>query len=553
MNLPAILHDPLTDACPLDGRMHLRLRTARGDFAAVRVHYSCNKYEWWQRRETTYMRLAFTDSGFDYFAVEIPLTDTRFAYIFELEPVYGQHLWLSEEGVSPLCDFSLSYFNFFQYTSMFPQDLAAVPAWVRGVTGYQIFPERFDRGLPASEKGYVTSAWTDLPAPKSFFGGDLEGIRRRLPYLQRLGVGLLYLTPVFVSPSNHKYDTVDYEHVDPHFGGDEALRALIRDAHAAGMRVMLDGVFNHCSSSHPFFLDAMERGSASPYFDWFFIDTDKGGRPTGYRTFAAVRSMPKLNTAHPAVIDYFCRVARMWMREYGADAWRLDVSDEISHRFLRAFRESVTAENPDALIIGEDWHNPRRSLCGDEYDSLMNYAFTKACLDLFAFETITPRDFCDRLIRLFHRTNPAVAWKQYNLLDSHDTDRFLTRVGGDRRRHRAALALLFFYPGIPFVYYGDEIGLEGGYDPDCRRTFCWEEEKQDSGTLELVRYLAGLRRRPALSRGTFAIDERDGVLTLTRTAPAERISLTVNCGHGEKNGLWPYEFHITEHKGGTRK
>lgn len=540
-----VSHIPGTaDACPLDGRMHLRLRCGRGELSGASALYVCDKNKWLDGRTRAAMQLTFTDSDFDYFSVSVPLTDTRFAYIFELRAASGETLFYSEEGVSETYDHSLSYFNFFQYASQFPCDLMQVRPWVRTAVAYQIFPERFAIGMSGKDMGYVNRKWGEKPAPKSFFGGDLPGVRQKLGYLEELGVSLLYLTPVFCSPSNHKYDTTDYEHVDPAFGGDEALRELISEAHARGMRVMLDGVFNHLSSQHPFFRDAAERGKASPWYDWFFFAPDGG-----YRTFGSVRYMPKLNTANPAVIRYFSDVAVRWMRFCGADGWRLDVSDEISRRFLRHFREAVLAEKPDAIIIGEDWHRAAQYLNGDEYDGVMNYALTKALLDLLAFKTLDAEGFRDRLVRLYHARSVAASANMLNLLGSHDTDRFLTRVEGDARRLRAAAAMLFFYPGIPCVYYGDEIGTQGGYDPDCRRCFDWDESRWDTETRALIRTLAALKRQSALAEGEFTLTAEDGLLRFTRAASGQTLTLRVNPANEIRGGLDAYGFSITDNGG----
>lgn len=537
-----VIHIPGTvDACPLEGRMHLRLRARRGTLASAGVIYQCDKNQWHRFRLEAPMSRSFSDSELDYFSVDVPLTDTRFAYIFELLCADGKTRYLSEEGLTETFDHSLGYFCFFQYTSQFPCDAMTVPEWVRSAVGYQIFPERFAIGDPGKDMRYVNQKWGEKPTPRSFFGGDLWGIREKLPYLSDLGVNLLYLTPIFRSESNHKYDTLDYENVDPAFGGSEALKALVEDAHRAGIRVMLDGVFNHVSWKHPFFTDAQTRGKASPYYDWFLWKPDGS-----YLTFASVPYMPKLNTGNPAVIRYFSDVAVRWMADCGVDGWRLDVSDEMSHRFLRHFREAVLAQRPDAVIIGEDWHRPARYLNGDEYDGVMNYGLTKACLDLLAFRTVTPAGFRDRLVRLYHTYSIAADEKMLNLLGSHDTDRFLTRVGGDGGRYRTAAAMMFFYPGIPCVYYGDEIGTEGGYDPDCRRCFDWDEKHWDRETRNLIRKLAGLKREPALSRGSFALTEEKGVLTFTRSAPGQTLELRVNGTGHPLEGLAPFGFEIRE-------
>ena len=356
-----------------------------------------------------------------------------------------------------------------------------------------------------------------------------------------LGVNVLYMTTVFCSPTNHKYEIIDYENVDPAFGGNKALEDLIEDAHTLGIKVILDGVFNHCSCRHPYFVDALEKGKASPYYDWFFWNEDGS-----YLTFGCVKTMPKLNTGNPKVIKYFSDVAVMWMRDYGADGWRLDVSDEISHKFLRHFREAVMGQNPEAIIIGEDWHRAVRYLNGDEYDGIMNYGVTKACLDLLAFKTIDSKAFRDRIVRLYHTYSIAANQKMLNLLGSHDTDRFLTRVKGDSNRFRTAAAIMFFYPGIPCVYYGDEIGMEGGYDPDCRRTFDWNEKNWDSETRNLIRQLMKLKKEPALSVGTFGVDEADGIITFTRKADEQILRLRVNGTDRENGGLPAFGFEITQ-------
>ncbi len=524
MHLFSVQHIPGTvDACPLQERMHIRLRVMKGLVKGVTLIWQCDKNQWHLSRQETPMTRSFSDSETDYYSVSVPLSDTRFAYMFCLDCTDHQTRYYSEEGLTENYDHSLGYFSFFQYTSQFPCDEMTVPGWVPSAVCYQIFPERFSMGTRPKDTGYINTPWGQCPTPKSYCGGDLNGIREKLPYLEELGVNVLYLTPVFASPTNHKYEITDYEKVDTAFGGNEALQDLIEAAHAKNIRVMLDGVFNHCSWQHPFFLDARKNGKASPYYDWFFFD-EKGG----YRTFGSVKAMPKLNTGNPAVIRYFTDIALRWMRDYHVDGWRLDVSDEIAHRFLHHFREGVLSQNPDAIIIGEDWHRATRYLMGDEYDSVMNYGLTKALLDLLAFETIDASAFRDRLIRLYHTYSLPATWKMLNLLGSHDTHRFLTRVEGSREKLRMAFAILFFYPGIPCVYYGDEIGLEGGYDPDCRRCFDWEKGHWDRETRNLVKQLSHLKQGPALSRGSFHISEENGIVIITRKTEEQTLTLQVN-------------------------
>ena len=536
----SVSHIPGTvDACPLRGQMHLRFRVQKGMVKSAKLIYNCDKNKWHEFRDEAEMEITHTDSELEYYSVAVPLTDTRFSYIFVLNCFDGKNRYLSEEGLTDTYDHTLGYFNFFQYTSQFACDTMAVPEWVKTAVCYQIFPERFAVGGSDKDLSYVNTKWGVKPTPKSYYGGDLIGIREHLDYLVDLGVNVLYMTPVFCSPTNHKYEITDYETVDPAFGGNDALKALIEDAHKLGIRVMLDGVFNHCSSRHPFFLDAQKNGRNSPYYDWFFWKPDGS-----YLTFGSVKTMPKLNTGNMEVIRYFSDVAVMWMRDFGADGWRLDVSDEVSHKFLRAFRDAVIAQNSEAIIIGEDWHRAVRYLNGDEYDGIMNYGVTKACLDLLAFHTIDSRGFRDRIVRLYHTYSIAANQKMLNLLGSHDTDRFLTRVKGDAGRFRTAAAIMFFYPGIPCVYYGDEIGMEGGYDPDCRRTFRWDEDSWDKETRNLIKNLMKLKKEPALSDGDFAVEEKDGIITLIRSAFSQTVRLRVNGTDKMNKGLPAYGFEI---------
>ena len=531
MDTRAILHRgrPLDCFPTSEHSMYIRLRAARGDLSDVTLIYAENKFEWTTRpRVELRMRLLRSDELYDYFGAELELGDTRLAYVFKLVSG-GETRFLCEEGVCADYDWDYGYFNYFQYPYIHKSDVLNVPDWTRTAVCYQIFPDRFRIGSGGECRAHINLKWGEKPTPKSFAGGDLRGIEEGLVYLQETGVSCIYMTPVFQSVSNHKYDVEDYYKVDPRFGGDEALRSLINAAHALGMRVVLDGVFNHCAHTNPIFADTSIRGRKSPYWDWFFIDGERSSfAERNYKTFADVPYMPKLNTDNDEVIDYFCGVGRYWIREFGADGWRLDVSDEISMRFLRRFRESVKAENPDAIIIGEVWHGAAEFLRGDMYDGVMNYGLTKACLDLMTFNRIDAAGFASRLCMLLWRNIGPANEMMFNLLDSHDTERFLTRVNGDIRRESMALAVMFFFPGMPMLFAGDEIGTEGGYDPDCRRCFRWERESWDMELYTLVQRLAALRRDPCLARGGCRVSESGGVVTIERAHGARRMILHMN-------------------------
>ena len=524
MNIPAVTHRGRgIDCYPLDEHtFRIRLTTAKGDFDRAEICYCMNKYAWSTQRQTLPLPRIADDDTLDYYQIDLTGDDTRLCYLFLLY-YNSECFYFSEEGLSRTYDFERAYYTFFQYPYIFPCNVHRHIPWTDTTVMYQIFPERFANGM--GEKPYITAPWDATPTPRMYLGGDLPGVTQHLDYLSDLGVNCLYFTPIHPSPTNHKYSIVDYYDVDAGFGGQAAFRELVQAAHARGMRVLLDGVFNHCSEHHPFFEDVKRCGKASPYYDFFLIDGDFPSREKGnYRTFGFSSDMPKLNTGIPAVIDYFCGVGAWWIREFGIDGWRLDVMDEISDDFLRAFRKAVKAANPDALILGEAWHDPRAWLAGDELDGVMNYGLTKALIDYLVDGALTARQAASRLTRLFFRTTSISARMMMNLLDSHDTDRFLTLLRGARQRLKLALCLLVFIPGMPCVYYGDEIGMTGGYDPDCRKGFIWDETAWDAELRRHVQLLARLKTGGRLAGDVIRISASDDVLTLER----EELTLLIN-------------------------
>ncbi|MBP7676564.1 MAG: glycoside hydrolase family 13 protein [Thermoanaerobaculia bacterium] len=431
------------------------------------------------------------------------------------------------------------------------------PVWVRDAVFYQVFPDRFARSERVPKPGNL-EPWDSPPTPHGFKGGDLLGLAEKLDDLAALGVTALYLNPVFASAANHRYHTWDYHQVDPILGGNEALRELLDAAHARGMRVVLDGVFNHVGRGFFAFHSVLENGADSPYLDWFHLDVERlrDGRPLGayaepkllrrskrpkpafeelgYSAWWDCPALPKLDTRTRAVREYLWDVAERWVR-FGIDGWRLDVPAEIDDdEFWRELRRRVKRANPEAYLVGEIWHDARRWLAGDQFDATMNYPLAKAALGFFLPELETDalrsvggyRDVVEldaaafaaeveRVLALYH---PAVRDAQLNLIGSHDTPRFLTLAGGELAALEMAFLFLFTLPGAPCIYYGDEIGLEGGPDPDCRRTYPWDEGSWDHVLREQVRRLAALRRaHPALRRGSFrTILAEDAIVSYVR-------------------------------------
>lgn len=499
-----------------DQTLVVRLRTGRGFARRVSVVYG-DRYTPPTQDMPVEMTWVGHDALFDYWQADLSVPSRRVRYVFLVE-ADGERRWYGEQGLA----FSRQAAGAFHYPYIHRGSVIRVPDWVsRGIV-YQIFPDRYAKGDPSIDPEGVES-WGQRPTPTSLFGGDLQGIIDHLDDLADLGVNVLYLTPIFASPSNHKYDTSDYYRVDPHFGSEETLRTLVDEAHRRGMKVMLDAVFNHSGYDFFAFQDVRARGKRSPYWDWFFIDGEavRTTPKPNYETFANdVWTMPKLNTGHPDVAQYLLGVAKYWTEKADIDGWRLDVANEVSPDFWRAFRREVKAIKPEALIIGEIWHDALPWVSGDLFDGVMNYVLREAMVDFFAKGTIRAATFAERLVNMQMRYPEPVNRMLWNLLDSHDTERFITTAGGDERLLRLALMFLMTFPGMPLLYYGTEIGMEGGGDPDCRRTYPWDQRPKDRPLYRYTKRLIELRKaHVAFQEGEFGIlyaDESTNVLVYKR-------------------------------------
>lgn len=518
MNEQAIYHRPESEyGYAVDSKTFcLRIRTAREDQPDITVVYG-GKYDFWNKQYRRKMTLSYQDRRYNYYTVRIQPEDIRLVYVFEIRQ--GERtVYFCEDGVTDHYDFRLNFYNAFQIAYINDVDVHKSVGWLESACFYQIFVDRFFRGDEEKDDAYINLPWGEKPTPGSFAGGDLRGILKKLPYLRELGINALYLTPIFRSISNHKYDISDYFTVDPMFGSNRDFAALVDAAHASGMRVVIDAVFNHVSDQCKEFQDVLRRGKESPYFDWFIVYGDAVDRKRGnYACFSSCRYMPKWNTSNPEVEQHLIRVAVYWIETYKIDGWRLDVSDEVSHHFWRKFRDAVKQANPQCAIIGENWHNANVCLQGDQYDSIMNYAFTKACLDFFAFGTLDAEGFACKLNELLMRNTDTVNRMMLNLLDSHDTHRFFTQVGENHDKLDAALAVLFLFVGAPCIYYGTEVALCGGYDPDCRRTMDWARAAERGHTWQLIRRLTHLKRNePVLHTDRIRIYARGNVFCMER-------------------------------------
>lgn len=451
-----------------------------------------------------------------------------------------------------------------------------LPNWVRDAVFYQIFPDRFAKSERVERKGLHLEPWHTPPTSFGFKGGDLYGVVEHLDHLQELGINALYLTPIFASASNHRYHTYDYYNVDPLLGGNEALRTLLDECHARGMRVVLDGVFNHASRGFWQFHQTLENGAGSPYVDWFhFKEAALQGRepfspyPTdeqyarmkagetsqeviGYNGWYNLPALPKFNTDTPAVREFLWGVAEHWMR-FGIDGWRLDVAAEIDDdEFWREFRRRVRAINPQAYIVAEIWVESQRWLKGDQFDAVMNYPLTAAAMGFFGrslsqevFQTgeyhrylkkLDSEEFSARLKYLLGLYDAEVNAALLNLLDSHDTPRFITTVGDDESAFEMAQLFLLTFPGAPCIYYGDEIGMKGASDPDCRRTFNWDSTSWDHLRLARVKAMVALRHQWAALHGgeVKILYAADGFFAFERRLGEERLWIAFNINEDER-------------------
>jgi cyclomaltodextrinase len=441
-----------------------------------------------------------------------------------------------------------------------------IPDWPADTDFYQVFPDRFARSGRVPAPGPF-EPWDAPPTHAGFKGGDLHGLADRLDDLADLGIGGIYLNPVFTAASNHRYNASDYLSVDPLLGGDAALRRLLDEAHERGIRVLLDGVFNHSGRGFFPFQHVIESGARSPYRDWFYLDADVlGGRrgidpypagdPEGHHLRAGYRawwnhpSLPKLRVDDPAAREFLLGVAEHWLR-FGIDGWRLDVPADIEDpTFWPEFRRRVRAVRPDAYLVGEIWTESPEWLTGDRFDALMNYPLGLAILGFASaghldqaaidgqadyrrfLRPLGGAAFGARLEALLALHEPATTAVQYNLIGSHDAPRARTCLAGDLGALQIATLLQLVLPGAPSIYYGDELGMEGGPDPDCRRAYPTAPDEVALAMRAFTRAAVHARHdHRALRRGSVILAAADGqAIALAREADGERALVAINSG-----------------------
>ncbi|GAD88517.1 maltodextrin glucosidase [Vibrio halioticoli NBRC 102217] len=483
-------------------------------------------------------------------------------YVFKVQTRTAQY-WLDARGVSKRIPAKEYHFKFNARHRPAP--------WVQSQVFYQVFPDRFCNGNPkiGVESGEYSIKDGTIPTIKSdwgdaienndsmsvqFFNGDIVGIHSKLDYLQDLGVTTLYLNPVFSSLSNHKYDTTDYFNVDPHIGNNEELAELCQEVHRRGMRIVLDAVFNHTSAEHPWF-DKSGKGECgayhnldSKYREYYFFD----GQSQNYEAWNGVQNLPVLNFEHPEVRDYIydsdSAVIKHWLRPpYSIDGWRFDVIHMLGEgkgayhnaHYVQAFRSATKQENQEALVLGEHFFEATSWLQGDQEDGAMNYyGFAHPVRAFFVNQDIaydpislTSGEFQQWLLEAKAKLPWHNQLAQLNQLDSHDTARFITLLKGNEDKMRQAALFLMAYIGVPCLYYGTEVGLEGENDPDNRRCFPWERVESSQWVPFFKQMLALRHQYKALQSGDLLFFEsRDEQIAFARCYGEERLLAVFNTG-----------------------
>jgi cyclomaltodextrinase len=543
INREAVLHIPLSNYAFANSehRLTIRIRTQKDNISGCTLYYG-------DRACTTtpvvfdevLMEIKARDEYFDYYEATFETPFQRVCYYFKLQNEGEWIYYYSERFTKELADI---YFEgsilegrseYYQYPYILKDEIPDVPNWFKKTVVYNIFPDSFACGKynpPAQPKEVVLE---NGKVCKSRLGGKLKGIFENLDYIQALGFNCIYLNPIFAAGEYHKYDTIDYYHIDPCFGTNEEFKSLVEELHKREMKIIIDGVFNHCSWEFFAFEDVMEKGEESKYLNWFYQLKLPLRRPLSekekpdYACFAYERKMPKLNTSNEGVQKYFANVGAYWIREYKLDGWRLDVANEIDRNFWRKFREAVKRENKEAILIGEVWENAESWLRGDAFDSTMNYEFRRICRDYIIGDNKNALAAAKQLEQMRLRYPTNLVNGQLNLLDSHDVPRFLSICKGDQRKWKLACILLMLLPGVPSLFYGDEQAICGIKENEYRNPMVWGQNPQ---LCVFVQNMIEIRKEYIEESTSYEVlwdDTDEQVLTFVREGRKGRLLVSLN-------------------------
>lgn len=461
MNTSAIYHQTHLPYLSInsDRSVEIRIRTGKDVHAVSLIfgdphHFTQINTVWKWSGDIQEMKLAYENEDHRFFYIKLTVPNHRLKYAFKL--MGYDTLYYGDQQIFDAIDpYDIWSYYFLPYVH--ESEAYVAPKWVKNAIWYQIFPDRFH-----APKGLLqnTKVSNDV-----HMGGNIKGIIEKLPYLHELGITALYLTPIFKSPTVHKYDTDDYYAIDDHFGTKESFIEMVKLAHSLNIKVMLDAVFNH-SGIH--FIAWTEKRK-----DWYHF-TDEG-----YETFSFAKNMPKLNTENEAVIQYLCDLGQYWIKEADIDGWRMDVANELSPTFLRRFRAAIKAVKKDAYVLGELWHDGNPWLKGDMFDGVMNYPLTRVAMDFFIHHKLSAYHFIEKINQERFRYPFEQSLYQFNLYDSHDTKRLMSVAKGNLSTVKLALSFLYLVPGTPCIYYGTESGMLGEDDPDNRRVMIFPNTKDE--------------------------------------------------------------------------
>ncbi len=520
MKKSSFVHDPKSYyAYGVDANtLEIKLRVIKGHAISVEIIYGepfgfafdevRQRGDWVLDEEFVKpMEKYLTSPEYDYYiyTVNAPTKRTKYAFIID------GHYFVGPQHLFDLNDYPherKNLANFYNFPYLLESDIFKAPSWIKDQIWYSIFPDSFNR-IGGVQDDY--QPW-DTPRERGNFrayGGTLQGITEKLDYIKDLGFTGIYLNPIFVSPSVHKYDTVDYFEIDPTFGTKSDLKTLVEKAHAMNLSVVLDSVFNHMSHEHPFFKDVIEKGKDSEYYDGFYLKSwpvdieglkQRKERPN-YETFAFTYTMPKINMDHPLMQDYFIKVGKYWIENFDVDGWRLDVGNEVSHHFWRVFRKEIKAIKPDAFLLGENWYNAYAWLQGDQHDSTMNYEFLFPMWKFFGTQNIATKITAEQFVHaisdcIFSYPRPVLE-NLFNLVDSHDTERIAHLTHNNPKLMQLMITFLYMLPGTPSIYYGTEIGLTGEGPWDARSAMEWDTNKQDLNMKNFITKLNALYKTHA--------------------------------------------------------
>lgn len=560
MNKSAILHIPLSQYAFATGEHNLtiRIRTGKNDLTACTLYYgdrACNCTP--VRFYPLPMKSIGEDNLYTYYEANVESDYNRICYYFKLEKDEEWYYYYADQFTHKLADIKLDDHiiegrsEYYQYPVILREEILDVPEWFRNAIVYNIFPDSFasaKRELSGESRVVEVELGSNVQeldkvskregayktTCKSRLGGTINGIRENLDYIRNLGFTCIYLNPIFVAGESHKYDILDYFHIDPCFGTDEEFRCLVEEIHRRGMRIIIDGVFNHCSWYFFAFDDVVRNGENSRYRDWFYDLTYPVIRPEdekdlpSYACFAYERKMPKLNTSNQEVQEYFASVCEYWLREFKVDGWRLDVANEVDRNFWRRFRQTAKKANKESVLIGEVWEDSSSWLKGDSFDSTMNYDFRKHCREFFALREIDGRSFRECMLQMYLRYPANIALGQLNLLDSHDVPRFLSLCQGDISRYQLALVFLLMFPGVPSIFYGDEKAIQGITESEYRSPMPWNKTEDIESLVKELIYIRKKYLKPSDAFSFRNIVDCDDVVCLERITDTGRILVWLN-------------------------